>query len=390
MYIEQLTTPNPIRYPNEPTMPLIDACGLADAENIRHRITSTTDPWQATIEIIESLRGPIRRSLRYPETEEDWGDDPTQSALDLLVQPGQQTNCYGYTMIGSEALSCAGIEHYIIYGRGHGALFVPQRSTYDSRMHMVDFLFSEFNADITNDLAYSLQGRPPKGARHIPARLESALTDEPKYQQNIILHSDTIAANMGKKPEELAEAWPYFWGDPKGNQYDESRDSISTATDRRKQRQLQWILSVYTPQTGRSMLEKLAKFEVALGAGETALAATQIIALDGIYPENDCRYSHPEIKALIGKMCLAADYDPDTTYSTIEAYCNSIRTGDPRVFGLKGDLYRRIANVKTDDKEAVARAFKAYAAAESSVSNGNWSRQKEAYAGKANKMKARI
>lgn len=343
MYASQMLTPNQIRFAGQPAEPLLAAAGTAEAPTY---IELAPDRREAEHQVAEHVQDIVRRSLHYPRESSEWLVSPHTPVLEAMGEYGQ-TTCYGYAYLGSELLSLAGINHYVAYGNGHWFLLQTDPSDSGKSLYMRDMLKPEFNGDVTSALR-----------RNTPERIVAGLATDPGRQQNVILDTRVIGERLGMTTDQMAFEYPAFWG-KSGDSWG-VRETIvgNTANRRRFKERFNWVLSIYTPETGRKVLEHYDGFVTAVNVGALAVALQHTAELDGIFPDNDSRSKHLKIRSFVGKLCVDETYRGQVE-PVIEAYCTSSRTGDARVQALRASLYRQVSEL-TGSRAAANLAAAAY------------------------------
>jgi hypothetical protein len=244
----------------------------------------------------------------------------------------------------SGQLSEQGVDHTILYANTNWWLATMNTDPGKDRSLLVarNFLTRPI-VDITDHVALDMKNRPA-GRLDIIGQLRANLEAVPDRQQNLVIDMGSIALHEGVPLQIIDSFTP------------ETEKAARNSSSR-------WIASMYTPETGRDTLLHFAGFRNALAAGSLALAASEICTLEGRVPENDCRRGHEEIRHLITRMCQQQG-EPARGLATLaaDAYCDSMRTGDPRVEVLRGALYHSIAR-ETGNIAAARQAEKSSAIA---------------------------
>jgi hypothetical protein len=336
MYIESLSTPNAIRYPDQPREPLVEAAGLNEAADYIGRAACSQ---AATLEVADRIQKHVGRALQYPKSITDYLGDPSATTLESLREY-QQTNCIGYTIVGSEAFSQAGINHYIAYANRHFFTVIPTTDEQGEQtgLRSVDMLSPNLNQDLSDVIRY---GSPQSIARDLNA--------DPQRHCAVMLDTAALAAKVGKNVETLtAEANSWLSMRSRSFGADPRTDSQASYFS-----QYSCVMSLYTAETGRDVIEHYVSFQKAVAVGDVAVALSQLSQLRSRYPENDCRAKHSDIRSLIGQLCIE---QPQAVEMAVDDYCSSLRTNDPRAIALRADLFRKAAIITRDPRTAAVAA----------------------------------
>lgn len=352
MYIEHMLTPNPMRYPDANYDRFVNATEAVLGDYNQGEGPNN----ETTLLVADGIQKVVRDSLHYPEKADHWLSGYGSDGLQTMVDDAQ-TNCIGYTMAGSEAMSRAGIKHYVVYGQEHFFLFVPATVDGKARIYNRDMLLPEFNGDVTDSLRFGT-----------PETISQALEADPHRQHNIALNTAIFATWLQCTTRELASSYKQLWGrrdantDIHNTYYElDGLDPGKQLNRRRFNERFNWIVSVYQPEAGRDVMTHYSGLMHAVAIGNVTLGLEHMRALAGKYPENNGRAKHVTIRRFIGQICMSEAHQAATD-EIIDAYCSSIRTGDPRVLSLRADLNRQKADM-TGDPTAAAQAIKAYQAA---------------------------
>lgn len=333
MYIETLSTPNPILYPGQPAEAFVEAAGLAEAPGF---IGNAPDKQAAVLEVARHIQDITAHTLHYPKTSGDYLSSPSATALESMVEH-QQTSCIGFTMAGSEAFSRAGIGHFIAYANKHFFIIVPQtdEATGAVTLYSFDMLSPRLNQNLNRTIRHGTA-----------AGIVREIADHPERQFPVMLDTSALAANVRQNVEELTNINP--WLSIRDDNYNSSRKTDDPAAYKA---QYSCVMAVYAAETGREVIGHYVKFRQAVALGNTAIALQHLEKLQGRYPENDCRATHSDIRDLVGKLCVEGG-SREKVAGAVEQYCSSLRTDDPRAMVLKADLLRKAAVITKDPAPA--------------------------------------
>jgi len=334
MYAESLITPNPIRYPDAATEPLTAACGLDEA---REYIESAPDRTEATLSVISHIEERVGKSLHFSSDAATYRANGAPATVLESMRHSQITSCIGYTMVGSECLDIAGIEHYVAYVNTHFMLLAPLQTSEGLRIRSVDMLSPYLDHDITE--AVLTAG---------PDEIASRLAADPTHSFPVMLSTTTYAAHAGTNIETLSHDEPWLASYRRNALGPSYTDDLG-----RYERLFSGVMNIYTAAAGREVIEQYASFQRAVTISDIDLAVSSLRGLRARYPEIDCRAPHSEIRSLVGKLCLSPDRKSEAT-SVIDDYCDGMRTVDARAAELRADLLRRIAELTADADAAEA------------------------------------
>lgn len=289
-------------------------------------------------EIVDTIAHTVNKSLWFPvyggETDE-YLPDPLP--LDTIASR-QITNCFGYTLVASECLEEAAIDHWIGYANGHAFLLVP----FGKQTYFMDALSPQMNGFIDNALE--------RGSN-------VTMADETQNHGRgvVMLNTQVMAANLGINPDSTAEKYPWFTMKQTPNSVGMSEELKAVAKYASKYR---LVMSVFEQHTGRSSIEEYVSYELAMSVGDIDTAHDAIMNMSGRFPNLDARQDHHELRNLVRKLCVR---DPEAAAAVTERYfsTNFRNLRDSRIHEAKGDIFRTIARM-AGFRNAAEQAADAY------------------------------
>lgn len=347
MYSETLLTPNPVRYPEVALGLLHDAAELS-------RIKDGLDTVQAfgqdvydsaKLDAAIMIAGHVKTALHFPITNNE-RDDFVEHRLPFplpleTVTERQITNCFGFTLVTSECLEEAGIDHWIGFANGHSFLLLPYGN---NNVYYLDSLSPEFNQPVDTALE----------------RGDGLSIKEQLQMHNraaVMLDSQKLSINVGLEVDSAARKFPWLVVDKAHN--GGQLQSMNERTRMQKyESQYKLILSVFDMHEGRSALENYVALQCSLNTANVERSCMLLKDLSGRFPDLDARQTHEEVKSLATKLCVT---DPAAAVELVEDYFinNFALTGDSRIPEAMGDLLRKIARI-SNNREAAQKAIDAY------------------------------
>lgn len=333
MYVENLYTPSETRRTDEEqTVPLFDAI---DTVGVRSRLAEAELNGEYTERVIgeaHTISYIVSRTLDY-ET-----GHTTRNGLSPESISSQKSDCFGYTMVLSECLEQAGIDHLLAYSNGHAFTVVTDRKSY---AWMIDGLSPCLNDDLyraSNRLDFEgLPGQLEVNGRGA-IRFSSSL-----YSQRLSL-KDSFQALCEKNPWMKVSS---SCGAPESRFGNSDRENTL-------------IVSLFTPEKGRIAFEGIRNFEYLLSKNRKPEAYRTLKMLHGIFPEIDSRNNLPTIRDFIRELAAKG-------YVTMAQNAAEVVTSaqgqnlsrDIRLVLRRGDLLRDIGRISSN-QEILERAIQAY------------------------------
>lgn len=336
-FSQDLIVPHMLRRPYETPQLLV---AMVDPEAIKDElqmIDSIEDYEESVLAATEFITAQVRETLLYPEKTAERNDFETYSVsvpVDLgVLREKQVADCFGFTIVSSELMDEAGIEHWVGFVNGHSVILLPTEE--GKKLHLVDPLSPAFG----QDLQFSMVS-------------DGSFNDDmAQYGKSAIeLNTLTIAQRAKGNTQEQIDAnpWLVFKRNP-GNTYFTPVDDSDRSFDRRH---YQAFMSVYRPVDGRNMLQNFNKFELAYKAQDYLGAAACITRLGGSFPDVDARREHPDIKKIVTE--LAKDKNPRLARLVLQLFFESFNliSDDSRFHERYGDYLRVVARDAKDAESA--------------------------------------
>lgn len=364
MYIEALQTPHPLKAADEnegeASRLLVD---VLDADAVKEELAAleSSKPElydEAVIEAADYVIGGVRKALWFPETDRQGGqNDYERYGLPYplpvgQIAEGQFATCAGYTIIGSEGLELAGIDHWVGFVNGHAAMLLPLRN--ESAIRLTDPLTPELNQDLE---AATVRGSYQKSQSDLRQYGRAAL----------LINTRRLARHSSMSLPEAFKRIPWLkYNSEPGAAFEDERylyEQPGFIGDQDRQnrkllRKYQVILNVFNADTGRGVLEEYVEFKQELAKGDYPSAAHCLRNLGSNYPEIDARESHADVKKLIS--ALAADGDTKGARELIEGYFSGFSLShDSRIQESQADCLRLLAK-QTGDISAASKARELY------------------------------
>ena len=359
MYSEGLA-PHPLRSDNE-KIPLEERLRL---DNMRQSLENTAlhDPQayeSLKLRYVDLIAKEVGRSLWYPQTiNKDHKDDFESYGLPnplplSTIQENQFTNCHGYTLVGSECLEKAGIEHWIAFANRHAFMLVPTTLNGARTVYFTDMLSPYLNQVVSEAINPRNFDKLPTGIRRT-GRTAAILntyflapvgTDTDALSQ---MHTWMKSGSHNAfSPRYTSVGMPH---------HEEYKELMS---------QYSHIMSVYSMEKGRVSLEHYVDLRCAIATNNIEDAYQILIDMHGIYPELNARQSHDEIKRIA--LYLAHQNRSDEAIRLVEDHFDSnfSFSTDSRFLSAKGDILRAIAR-KTNHLDAANMAISCYVEANKS------------------------
>lgn len=179
----------------------------------------------------------------------------------------EEANCYGYTIVLSECLEKAKIEHFIGFANGHS--FVLLYDVANSAYKMIDALTRKYSGDITAAL---------RGTDIVEQFQEGHGTAD------LALHTDEMLRLRGLSTKKIELSEINSWISHE-NPHAQSLDAgLSRAIRDHILR-----LRVFSAEEGREVLLHYTNAVVHLNNKDSDRAADELAMLDGKYPDMDSR-----------------------------------------------------------------------------------------------------
>jgi len=337
MYIESIVTPHPVygdsgvaaHNPGHiKTEPFAEAAGIQEA---RQYLAATDDYDTAAWEVTDHVESVVRESLRIADNKVL---PKGGGGLFETMCREQITNCIGYTSLGSEALSEAGVSHYVTYINGHWLL--SRLSDDNNRLWFTDMQLPKFSREVTSLVS---RGGP-----------DSIASQVDKYSHGVAkLDTLGLMALVGQTAEKLEYDHP--WLTAKKNTLVPNHN-VADRNGRHDAHLNSLVMSLYAPEVGRSIMQDYVQFHGAVDDNNLAMATEHLANMRGLYPEVDARADHAEIKSLVKKLCALGEFKQ--AKGSVDDYTASFNlTHDSRLKELEGDLLRIISKHSQDPGIAV-------------------------------------
>jgi len=250
----------------------------------------------------------------------------------------EEANCYGYSIVLSECLDKAHIDHFIGFANGHS--FVIMHDESNGTYKMIDALTRKYSGDITSAL------RGPD----ILGQFEAGAS-----RADVELHTDEMLRQRGLSAKKIELSEINRWISHE-NPYAQSLDAgISRAIRDHILR-----LRVFQATDGRSVLLHYTNAVVYVNNNDSDAAADELVLLDGMYPDMDSRNEY--IVATMARSLAIRNGEWGNAALVADIIDNSIGPRDSlhaRYF--KPDTLRKIGN-STGIAELFEHAIAAYEA----------------------------
>lgn len=274
----------------------------------------------------------------------------------ILDQIGPHTS----TIIGSQLLAYVGLKHFICSIGHESGLLVP----YGAELYMF-YVDGEKYADVTTkhdphpfDGTSIANGLVKTSVADITAELENMPRTAAKVDVDQLLASKYQAGSTESIKLALQQQYP--WLSIANVDMSLYPAAISTYGHTRSYRS-DLVAEIYQPEVGRAVLQARHQFKRALDNNNPEEALNILQQPNGYIAYVDARYPHLEIKNLVTQFCNKGH--PDLAIAAVHNYFDSLQTfDDARLYGLKGNLFRKIART-TGSISACLYAEDAYDAA---------------------------
>lgn len=344
MYSESLVTPHPRKAASSEQQFLEDRlqlnrvgnelCKLAAIDTESNEIAKQEVVDVIATNVNKALWFPIYGDSKYPE------DDLLPNPLPLeSINTLQTTNCFGYTLVASECLEKAAIDHWIAYANGHAFLLVPFSR---GRAYFMDALSPRMNGFIEGALE---RGSPATIAKQIEADKRAV----------VMLNTQSMGGLIGANADTIAEKHPWFTM----KEFSGSRSVSNKDSNLAKyQSKYRLIMTAFNPEEGRKSIHDYVSYEVAMSTNDISSAREALLNMSGTFLNADARQSHTEVRSLVRKLCVT---DPASAAELAETYfdTNFKDLHDSRIHEAKGDIFRVIAHMGRF-RAAAERATEAY------------------------------
>lgn len=293
-------------------------------------------------EVIDHIATGVNRALWFPvHGDSRYPEDamlPNPLPLDS-IKSLQTTNCFGYTLVASECLEKASIDHWIAYANGHAFLLVPFS---EGRTYFMDALSPHINGFIEDAIERGNQ-----------ATIAQQIDDSKRAI--VMLNTQKVGEMIGTSAETIAEKYPWFTMQSLSSPRRADNKDSEHAKYKGKHR---LIMTVFDREAGRQSIEDYVSYEVAMSTNDISSAHTAMLSMSGLFLNADARQSHTEVKSLVRKLCVT---DPISATALAETYfeSNFRHLNDSRIHEAKGDIFRTIARVARF-KDAAEMATHAY------------------------------
>lgn len=330
-------------------MPLREAAAIEEARDYIMRAPEAHKD-HAAVEVAVHIQSTVNRALRWDLYEQPliFHDDFVEPHIDT----SQTTNCIGYTLVTAELLSAAGIRNYFAHMGGHFMNVVPNQASGRPDLYMID----SFKPALSQNMGNSITDTT------VPD-IEEGMADPSQRRGVARIDTARFLSHLNQNPEEFTQreagcTWMYY---QKGNALHTNNYTFG-GEERHYRNRYTRFMTVYSNETGQTVLPAYAAFLGSYGMRDTTIALQATQELAGLFPEIDARADHAEVKHLVRQL---TNYDMFTeALDVIQNYCSSFTLSlDPRLKGLEAGLYCDIADA-TDDASFRGLAIKAYAEAQ--------------------------
>lgn len=290
----------------------------------------------------------VRRSLRFHYD----SDHPSQITSEAIGET-RTTTCYGFTILASEALEAADIEHWIAYANNHGFILVPQYekgttlfiNPSDPRL---DGEISQHQAHFQPQVIRDGLEQHPRKSAWFSSELYAKFSKGVTFVHLLGSASNDWLTLENKKALTAAKCYS-----DRGNTY----------FKREKEQGLrQLVTSIYEPRDGRRILQQYGQFQHFVTKGDTTEALAYFRALQDQYPEIDIRNDQHFFTKLIAQ--LAEQGVSEEAHEAIDQlYANLSQTNNPLADMIRADYVRFLGHTSAD-RQSLERAMDLYKQAE--------------------------
>jgi len=340
MYLEQVITPHPLKTIGESPRYLEDAAKLQKIAQsigfislIQPEIIDEYSYYQAG-----NIANQVRKSLWYPKDKNqyDWFPDADISYKSSTITPENLVNhqvadCFGYTILTSEALHKANINHFVAIANNHATILMPK-----SRSDCV-YLLDPLNPKLSQVLL----------GNNYQTSLNDIKTSVNKENKvNIVLNSNIIALNVDTDTEKVMTLNPWL-GTKRSRSWQKSYAE-----------QPYILMRAYEASVGRTVLTNYSLLIKSIENQDYHQSINYLEKLQGLYPEIDERKKDDKvIKRLVTGLSLIQE--KELAARAIELYLSSFEKITYLTKQREGDYWRIIAK-NTKDKSAAFKAKESY------------------------------
>lgn len=344
MYSESLMTPHPRKSTEALQQPLEEALQLDQVrEGLEALSRIDIERYEiAKQEVVDVIATQVNKALWFPMySDPKYPEDallPNPLPLDSITSI-QTTDCFGYTLVASECLEKASVDHWVAYANGHAFLLVPFSG---GKTYFMDALSPGLNGFVENALE---RGDQEAITRQI-AESKRAV---------VMLNTQTMGSLIGKSADTIAEKHPWFTK----KEFSGSRGvSEKDPSHSRYQSKYKLIMTAFDPKDGRNSIRDYVSYDIAMSANDIGTARDAMLSMSGVFLNADARQDHTEVRSLVRKLCVT---DPESAAKVAETYFDSNfkNLHDSRIHEAKGDVFRVIARM-AGMKSAAERASAAY------------------------------
>lgn len=356
MYVEAVTTPHKFRAGTQEQVPLLSAVDPSGIQaSLRTSKVMNPEGYDETrLSAVYYIAERVREALHYPIRTKAHNDyslygikHPVQ--IEALAEH-QIAGCHGFTIVASETLEAADIDHYVGYANGHSMLVVADE---EQKLHSVDVLIP--------GLGQALEDPTESVAMY--GSSESVNEDIEQYGRGVvILNTEELARRAKGFDADIFETHPWLKVE-RGNAAADLTRTRELESEPRRTNPHKVFMSVFEQSTGRSVLVNYTNFQQALLAEKYEEAADSLHYMKGLFPDIDARRPHTEIRALLlnavklGKLGIAR--------RAIEDYFTSFSISqDSRFQEALGDCLMKLA-IHGHNGESAKEATRAYRVAQS-------------------------
>ncbi len=328
-YAHRLYTPHSLQEEDAIQRPLLEDIQLRGIKDWFYRNGEQHDESEE-MAVMDFIINGTHRALYWP---------PDKAAAEKIgaswppvmqdLERRQVADCYGFSIVASECLQEADIDHWVGFANGHATLLKGTNN--NAKIHLTDPLTPEMSQDLTP----AIVGGPHQD---IPQGIE-------RYgHAAVILNTNTIASNMRHKPDYPFRTYP--WLNTGGDSA--SWEDLPYKTDglpNYAARKI--IMSIMEPATGRQVLRDHSELMQAVREDDVASAANSMQRIGSFFPDMDARQPHKEIKYLMKE--LGQQHRVLFARQLLKDYfATFVLHGDSRFTEAQGDCLRILAREGLD------------------------------------------
>lgn len=269
----------------------------------------------------DSIARLVKQSLRFVPQHTRRHGIKSQDIIESGV-----SDCYGYTLVTSEALQYSGIESYVAYANGHTFTIA---STADAQYWLTDGLSPCLNSDIGPAIFQ-------EDKKKIPDQLS-------RYERSVFRIDGEIYSEGVKLQDsyrELSDKNPWL----------SKRSGMTTPyigyweTNTKRAKTL--VVAIMKPEKGRHAITAMRNADFLAMSSRLDEAHSEIMSIHGYYPEMDGRNSLPLIRKLVAELALRGSLQQALEVSSaIGASHDRALSEDVKLHAWQGDALRNIGRI---------------------------------------------